>query len=213
MHEFTAWHNAVIGEKAAAALNKNNFKACYFATRDEAVSHIMSLIPADATVGIGGSWTIKQLHIDNLVEERGHTVYNHNKPGLSPETVLDYRRKQLACDVFLTGTNALAADGKLVNTDAVGNRVAAMMFGPKKVIVVAGINKVADTLAEAEKKVKTNAAPINNKRFNKNNPCVKTGICMDCNSPERTCNLTTVIHRKPPFTDVHVVIIGEELGF
>ena len=213
MHEFTAWHNAVIGEKAAAALNKNNFKACYFATRDEAVNHIMGLIPADATVGIGGSWTIKQLHIDNLVEERGHTVYNHNKPGLSPETVLDYRRKQLSCDVFLTSTNALTSDGKLVNTDGVGNRVAAMMFGPKKVIVVAGINKVADTLAEAEKKVKMNAAPINNKRFNKNNPCVKTGICMDCSSPERICNLTTVIHKKPPLTDMYVVIIGEELGF
>ena len=213
MHEFKPWHNAIIGEKAVAALNKNNFKATYVATKEEAVSQIMALIPTNATVGIGGSWTLKQLGIDTLVEERGNTVYNHNKPGLSPETVLEFRHKQLACDVFLTSTNAMTIDGKLVNTDGVGNRVAAMMFGPKKVIVVTGVNKIASDVAEAEKKVKLNAAPINNKRLSKPNPCVQTGQCMDCNSPQRICNITTVIHKKPPATDIYVIVIGEDLGF
>lgn len=213
MHEFKPWHNAMIGEKVVAALSKNNFKATYAATKEEAMEKIMALIPTNATVGIGGSHTLKQMGIDTLVEERGNTVFNHNKPGLSPETILEYRHKELSCDVFLTSTNAITMDGKLINTDGVGNRVAAMMFGPKKVIVIAGINKVAETIADAEKRVKYHAAPINNKRLEKANPCVQTGYCMDCNSPQRICNITTVIHKKPPITDIHVFVIGEDLGF
>lgn len=213
MHEFKPWHNSVIGEKTVAALLKNNFKATYVPTKEEAIEQILALIPTDASVGIGGSWTINQLGLDTLVETRGNTVYNHNKPGLSPETVLDFRHKQLSCDVFLTSTNALTASGKLVNTDGVGNRVASMMFGPKKVIIIAGVNKITTDVADAEKRIQLHAAPINNKRLSRTNPCVQTGQCMDCSSPQRICNITTVIHKKPPLTDIHVFVIGEDLGF
>ncbi|WP_425059149.1 hypothetical protein SCACP_38150 [Sporomusa carbonis] len=213
MSEFTPWHNKTIGTRVVEALQKNNFTAAYVDTRQEALDQLAALIPGDATVGIGGSWTIKEIGIDTLLEERGNTVFNHNKPGLSPEESLDIRRKEMAADVFLTGTNAVTLKGELVNVDGAGNRVAAMVFGPKKVFIIAGVNKIVPDVAAAMDRIKLFAAPINNKRLNRPNPCTMTGQCMDCQGPTRICNVTTVMHKKPMAIDIHVIIIGEELGF
>lgn len=199
--------------KTVEALQKNRFSASYYATAQEALDELLSVIPTDATVGIGGSWTLIQLEVAEKLEARGNTVYCHHKPGLSPEEILDIRRKQLTCDVFLTSSNAITEDGRLVNTDATGNRVAAMIFGPKKVIVLAGVNKIVGTLDEAQERIRTTAAPLNNKRLNRPNPCVKTGYCVDCQGPTRLCNVTTVIHKRPPMSDIHVWMIGEEIGY
>ncbi|MFT9497909.1 lactate utilization protein [Anaerosolibacter sp.] len=202
-----------LGQKAVAALEKNRFHAAFYDTAQEAVEQIISMIPSDATVGIAGSWTVQQLKLVELLEERGNTIFCHHKPGLTPEEVLETRRKQLTCDVFLTGTNAIIADGRLVNTDATGNRVAAMIFGPKKVIVIAGTNKIVESFEEAEERIRMTAAPLNNKRLNRPNPCVNTGHCMDCQGPTRLCNVTTVLHKRPPASDIHVLVVGEALGF
>lgn len=213
MSEFQTWHNQTIGAKVVEALQKNNFTASYVNTRKEALDKLAAIIPGDATVGIGGSWTIKEIGIDTLLEERGNTVFNHNKPGLSPEESLALRHKQMSCDVFLTSTNALTLKGELVNVDGSGNRVAAMIFGPKKVIVVTGVNKLVTDIDTAMDRIELFAAPINNKRLNRPNPCTVTGECMDCQGPTRICNVTTVMHKKPAGADVEVIIIGEELGF
>ncbi|MDF2875788.1 MAG: hypothetical protein K0R22_2471 [Sporomusa sp.] len=213
MSELKNWHNQTIAGKVVEALQKNNFTASYVNTRQEALDKLTVLIPCDATVGIGGSWTIKEVGIDTLLEERGNTVFNHNKPGLSPEETLVLRRKQMTCDVFLTGTNALTLKGELVNVDGAGNRVAAMIFGPKKVIVITGVNKIVTDIDAAMDRIELFAAPINNKRLSRPNPCTVTGECMDCQGPTRICNITTVMHKKPAVTDVEVIIIGEELGF
>lgn len=214
MNEFQSWHNDTLGAKAVEALNKNNFNAVYVKTRQEAIDQVLSLIPQDATIGVGGSWTINvELGISALLEDRGHTVYNHNKPGLSPEESLDLRRKELTSDVFLSGTNALTLDGKLVNVDGAGNRVAAMIFGPKKVIIVTGVNKIVRDVAEAERRIELHAAPINNKRLSRPNPCTQTGVCMDCQGPTRICNVTTILRKRPAAVEFHVVVVGEELGF
>jgi hypothetical protein len=214
MNEYQSWHTDTIGAKAVEALTKNNFKASYVKTRQEAVEQVLALIPKDATVGAGGSWTtLDDLSLGDLLEQRGHTVYNHNKPGLTPEQILDCRHKQQACDVFLSGSNAITLDGQLVNVDGIGNRVAAMIFGPKKVIVIAGINKIVRDVAEAERRIELYAAPINNKRLNRPNPCTQTGVCMNCQGPTRICNITTIIRKKPTITDFHVIIVGESLGF
>ena len=213
MSEFVTWHNDTLGVKTVEALVKNNFKATYVQTAKEAAEQILGFIEKENTIGVGGSWTLQQLKIIDELRVRGNQIYNHNKQGLSPEEVMDLRRKQLTCDVFLTGTNAITRDGKLVNTDGVGNRVAAMIFGPKKVIIVAGINKIVSDVAEAEKRIKLYAAPINNKRLSTPNPCVKTGECMDCQSPRRICNVTTILSKRPALSDLHVFIIGENLGF
>jgi len=199
--------------KTVAALNKNNFTAKYFQDRETAIREIIALIPEKSSIGVGGSWTIQQLGLLELLENQGHEILNHNKPGLTAEEILETRRRQLVCDVFLTSTNAVTMDGKLVNTDGVGNRVAAMTFGPKKVIVIAGTNKIVENVEQADHRIKSVAAPLNNKRLNKPNPCVKTNMCMDCQSPSRICNITTIISKRPVLTDFHIALIGEELGF
>jgi L-lactate utilization protein LutB len=213
MSELKTWHNQTIGAKVVEALQKNHFTASYVNTKEEALEKLAALISKEATVGIGGSATIKEIGIDTLLEERGNTVFNHNKPGLLPEEATELRHKEMSCDVFLTGTNALTLKGELVNVDGSGNRVAAMIFGPKKVIVIVGINKIVTNLETAMDRIELFAAPINNKRLNRPNPCTVTGECMDCQGPTRICNVTTVMHKKPGGTDVEVIIVGEQLGF
>ena len=205
--------NEALGLKTVEALKSNRFNAAYYESAQAAMGELFSVIPPEATVGIGGSWTLISLAVVEKLEERGNTVYCHHKPGLSPEEILDIRRKQLTCDVFLTSSNAITEDGRLVNTDATGNRVAAMIFGPKKVIVLAGVNKIVGSLEAAQERIRATAAPQNNKRLNRPNPCVQTGHCVDCQGPTRLCNVTTVIHKRPPASDIHVWVIGEELGY
>lgn len=202
-----------LGLKTVEALQKNRFNASFYKTAQEALEKLFSMIMPEESVGIAGSWTLQQLDVVEALEKRGNIVFCHHKPGLSPEEVLETRRKQLTCDVFLTGTNAITMDGRLVNTDATGNRVAAMIFGPKKVIILAGVNKIVQNLEDAEERIRMTAAPLNNRRLNRSNPCVQTGKCMDCQGPTRLCNVTTVLHKRPPASDIHVLVIGEALGF
>lgn len=213
MNPSIQWHNDTFGEKVVKALEKNNFQAYYAANRTEAVEKVLALIPANATIGVGGSWTLKELGIPEQLEKKGHTVYDHNKPGLALEESIALRRKELLCDVFLSGTNAITLDGQLVNTDGTGNRVAAMSFGPQKVIVVVGVNKIVSDLDAAMERIEIYAAPINNKRLGRPNPCTVTGMCMDCQGSTRICNITTILHKKPPMIDFQVIVVGEELGF
>jgi len=213
MNEFKSWHNDIIGARAVAALVKNKFSATYCKTGSEAVEKILEQIPSSASVGIGGSCTVMQLGLLDKLASRGNEVLNHANPGLTPDESAKIRIRQLTSDVFLSSTNALTLDGKLVNTDGVGNRVAAMIFGPKKVILVVGINKIVKDVEAAEERIKLYAAPINNKRLNCPNPCTKTGECMECQGDTRICNVTTIMKKRPVLTDVHVFVVGEELGF
>lgn len=207
------WHNEVTGEKVVAALERNNFTAYYAACKGVAIAHILEQIDTDATIGIGGSMTTVALGLDSRLKEQGHTIYNHNIAGLSKEESLAVRHKELLADIFITSTNAVTLDGQLVNTDGAGNRVAAMIFGPKKVIVIAGINKIVADVSAAKRRIEQIAAPVNAKRLHKNTPCTVSGSCADCSSPERICAVTTILHKKPIATAIHVVIIGEELGY
>jgi hypothetical protein len=126
---------------------------------------------------------------------------------------MEIMRRQLTCDLFLTSSNAVTLSGWLVNIDGNGNRVAALTFGPKKVIVVAGRNKLVDgDLTAAIHRVKNIAAPPNAKRLNCNTPCAKTGFCANCNSPDRICRIIHVMDRKPRVADLHVLIVNEDLG-
>ena len=213
MNEFTTWHKDLIGAKVVEALKKNNFAASYAKNRQEAVEKVIELIDPAAIVGLGGSWTVKELGIDALLAERGHKVLDHGRTNLTPDESMEIRRQQQVCDVFISGTNALTMDGQLVNVDGTGNRVSAMIFGPKKVIIVIGINKVVDDCDSAIRRIELQAAPINNKRLARPNPCTVSGECMNCQGPTRICNVTTILHKRPLGTDIYVVIVGEELGF
>ena len=193
-------------------LRKNRFKAEFFQTSQDVLSHLLEVVPIDVTVGVAGSWTLTQLGALKSLKDRGNTTYCHFIPGLSPEEVMDMRRKQLTCDVFLCGANAITEDGQLVNTDATGNRVAAMIFGPKKTIIITGFNKIVKDLAAAQERIRTIAAPQNNKRLKRPNPCVETGYCVDCQGPSRLCNVQTILQKCPQASNIHVWVVGEELG-
>lgn len=213
MLETTNENTNKLGIQVVEALRKNHFEAVFYKTGEEAIQYILPLIPQNSTIGFGGSVTLQQLDLISELENKNLEILNHNKPGLTPEEALEIRRRQLVCDVFLTSTNAITQDGKLVNTDGTGNRVASMIFGPKTILIIAGINKIVPSIDAAYERIETIAAPQNNIRLNLPNPCTKTGKCMNCASPKRICNVTTVLHKKPSLSNIHVIIIGEELGY
>jgi len=200
-------------------MGKNNIPAVFVRNAREAFEKVMAMIPEGSKVGLGDSMTLKQIGLIDALEKGNYTFYNAWRPGLSQDERLDLQRRSLVADVFLAGTNALTLDGKIVNVDASGNRTAAMLFGPRKVVLVVGVNKIVANLEEALKRIRTVAAPRNVKRkkhFHPMPPCGITGECGDCSGPWRICNKTVIIERqldnerfKPLIT---VVIVGEELG-
>ena len=194
-------------------LKKNIFAVHVAENKEEGAQIVRSLIEKGATIGVGGSVTIDQLDILDGLEAEGHLIFNHNKAGLTPQQVLDFRRRELTCDEFLTSTNALTEKGELVNIDGGGNRVAALTFGPKRVVEATGINKVVADVHAGIARIGSVAAPLNNKRLKKDMPCTKVGHCVDCQLPGRICNVTTITKKRPPLTDIHIVLIKEELGY
>jgi len=199
-------------QKAVKALIKNGFDAIYVPTKEEAVKKALELVPPNATVGVGGSVTIRELGIVDELLKRGHVIFDHYLPN-SPEEKDRMRKCQLTCDVFFSSTNALTLDGKLVNIDGTGNRVAAMIFGPGRVVLIVGANKITDDLEQAMLRAKQVASPMNAMRLNIKTPCATTGYCSDCASEERICRVTTIIEYKPYLTDFTVIVVGEELGY
>ncbi|MEL7566438.1 MAG: lactate utilization protein [Dehalobacterium sp.] len=207
------WHRETLGKTVVAALKKNMFDAVYFSTREEAVAEVLKYIIPGITIGVGGSATVSELGIPEKAEAMGAKVLSHHKHGLSLEEMAEIRRQQLLSDVFLCSSNAITLDGYLVNVDRSGNRVAAMTFGPKKVVVVAGTNKICQDEQAADERIRRIAAPANNKRLDMKNPCAATGVCSDCQGKDRLCRIYSVMKRRPMNHDITVIIVGEDLGY
>ena len=200
-------------QKTLSNLKKHGIEALYFSTRAEAKEEILKRIPPQATVGIGGSVTLREIGLLDELAKRGHEIFDHWKEGLSKEERFEAGRKQQKADFFLTSTNALTLDGKLINVDATGNRVTSMIFGPPKVIVLTGTNKIVKDLSEGLDRIKKVVAPRNCQRRKDQTPCAVDLVCHDCESPGRLCRITTIIERKPFDTELTVILIGEELGY
>ena len=212
--ELALWSHEQKCRKAVESLIRNDFAAVYCATPQEAFDAIVADSAGAQTVGFGGSMSVTGLQVESRLRELGKEILNHGNPDYSRDEKMEIMRRQLTCDLFLSGTNALTLSGELVNIDATGNRVAAMFFGPRKVIVVAGRNKLVDgSVHDAVVRVKNWATPPNSKRLNFKTPCATTGFCANCNSPERLCRITTVLERKPRFTDVKVLVVNADMGF
>jgi len=196
-------------------LQKNGFEAVYVASKGDALRALLEMIPAGATVGVGGSVTLREIGVVDELTKRGNPTANHWQPKLSQEERNEVRRRQLTSDVFISSSNAVTMDGKLVNIDGAGNRVASMIFGPRKVIVVAGVNKIVKDVDEGIARVRNMASPMNAKRLGFKSPCGVTGECDEehCEPPERLCHVITIIERRPSDTDFTVVLVGEELGY
>jgi hypothetical protein len=201
------------GKKAAERLVSHDFRAIYVKTKGEAVQEILKQIAPGKKIGIGGSVTLRELGVLEKLEAQGYTVYDHWKPGLSRERMFEIRKSQMTSDVFLSSVNAVTLNGELVNIDGIGNRVNSTVFGPGKVILVAGYNKIVEDVQEGIKRIKNVAAPLNARRLNIDVPCAKLGKCVDCNSPNRICRVIVIHERKPSLTDIFIILVGEELGF
>jgi hypothetical protein len=175
----------------------------------------MKHVTADSKVGFGGSMTIKHMGIQEKVRALGGTVLDHGE-AKSREEMVAIAREEMLSDLYLCSSNAITMDGILVNVDGMGNRVAAMTFGPKKVIIVASVDKICKDEAAAFDRLKAVAAPMNNKRLERpelTNPCLRTGVCMNCQSKTRICRAYSILRKKPSTTDATVIIVGESCGF
>lgn len=194
---------------AKNSLKANGFNVEIFNSAEEAKKALLEEIDVNESVAFGGSITLDGLGLYEELKKRGNEVYWHWKV----EDKATERMKAITTDVYLTSTNALTLDGKLVNMDGAGNRVASMIFGHKRVYVIVGKNKICKDYEEASKRIKNVAAPKNAKRLNTNTPCRFTGSCNDCSSPDRLCNVEVILHRNPAGSNVNIFLIDEELGF
>ena len=212
MAETRHWYNEKLAGRVIKALEKNSMNGLYVQTKEEALKKVMSLIPEGSKVGFGGSLSLHQIGINHVLRTGNYNFIDRSLPGLSEEEAYQMRMDSLHADVFLTSTNALTMDGKLVNIDGTGNRVAAISFGPPKVIIVVGINKIVTDLEAAIRRIKDYVTPIHARRRNRSVPCAQTGVCVDCKTPARSCNIVTIIEHQRQKDRITIIIVGEELG-
>ena len=210
--EIKEWYKETLIHRAIESLEKNNMTGFYVKTREEAREKLLSLIPVGSKVGFGGSLSLDQIGVKDLLRAGNYYFIDRDKPQLTEEEKYDLRKESLLADVFLMSTNALTMDGKLVNIDGVGNRVAALIFGPARVIIVAGINKIVPDLEAARQRIKDYVAPIHARRLGLPLPCAQTGKCVDCRNPLRFCNAVVTIEHQYQKDRITVIIVGEDLG-
>ncbi|MEQ8236325.1 MAG: lactate utilization protein [Syntrophomonadaceae bacterium] len=213
MSEHVNWLHEQRCLKAVKSLRNNGFEAIYCPNQRDAYENIISAAQDAISIGIGGSMTLEELDLVPELCRMEKELLLRDLPGLTPEEQLAVRRSHLTCDLFLTSTNALTLAGQLVNVDGIGNRVGAMTFGPRKVIVVAGRNKIVLDLEAALKRIREIAAPANAHRLDKKLPCALTGTCSDCQSPERICCITVILDRMPSLSDIRVLVVNADMGY
>ncbi len=196
--------------KAVAALQKNNVAGIYVRDKTAAVSEILTRIPAGSSVSHGGSRTLMELKIDEVLTK---AAYRYLRAGASWEPgTRESRLMDFSCDFFLTSVNAMTLKGELMALDGFGNRAACLLFGPRRVIVVAGKNKIVETMEDGIKRIRNYVAPIHAKRRGWDLPCTKAAGCIDCRSPVRICNKLAVLQYERDPERTTVIIVGEDLG-
>jgi len=206
--------NELVAKDILKHLTKRGLEGSYAPSVSQARDEVLAMIPQGATVYRCGSVTTVGMGLWEKIEALpGVKVINPYLPGLSPEESFELRGKGLSADVMIASSNAITLDGKLVNLDGSGNRVAAMCFGPKKVILVVGMNKVAPDLDSAMARVKNYSAPVNAIRLGYDTPCKTTGLCADCRSPQRLCNMWSIIEGHILKNRIHVKLVGENIGY
>lgn len=200
-------------KRVIKALDKNNMNGYIVNSKEELFDKIEELVPEQAIVACGGSMTLFETGVIDYLRGERYNFLDRYKEGITSEEINNIYRKTFSADAYFTSTNAITEDGELYNVDGTGNRVAAMIFGPEKVIVVAGINKIVKNLDAAIERNKRQAAPTNAKRLNKKTPCSKVGYCMECSSEDRICCNYTLIRHQRDCNRIHVIFLCEELGY
>ncbi len=213
MDENIKW---VISEKVKRTmvnLEKNNMEAYYVRDEGELLNKISELTEEGETVAVGGSMTLFETGVIEYLKSGKFNFLDRYKKGINADELKEVYRKSFSADSYFVSSNAITENGELYNVDGTGNRVAAMIYGPDKVIVVASIDKIVKDLDGAIKRNRECSAPANAKRLNRKTPCAKVGYCMDCSSEERICNEYTLIKRQPIKGRIKVIFIDKKLGY
>lgn len=204
--------NELLSKTLITHLERRHFEAYYCHTAAEALDKALSLIPAKSSVSWGGSMTIRDMGLTKALHAGDYTVIDRDLAN-GPEELMELNRQGLLVDYYITSTNAISQDGVLVNIDGIGNRAAALVFGPKNVIVLCSMNKVTSDMETAVKRVRNTVAPINNARLMSKTPCTITGTCHNCLSPDCICNHMVVTRNCHPTGRIKIILIGETLGY
>lgn len=191
---------------------KKNMEGYYCATSAEAVEKALSLMPEGSSITWGGSMSVIECGLMDAIHEKNYELIDRDT-AKTPEEAREMYAKQVMADYYLMSTNAITMNGELVNIDGRANRVSCLCWGPQNVIIIAGMNKVAADVESAIKRVRNIAAPSNTVRLNRNTPCVQTGKCEDCYSPDCICSQVLVTRRSNTPNRIKVILVGEELGY
>lgn len=200
-------------EKTIISLKKNNMQGYYVTGKNELIDLLKDLIPEGSTVGCGDSVTLELLGVFDYLRGADISFYDKHKTGLTGSEKREIYLDNFRADVFISGSNAITEDGEIINIDGNGSRVAPMLYGPKKVILVVGTNKITKDAKEGFDRVRQISAPLDAKRLGKNSPCVKLGKCIDCKSSDRICNDFVMISRQFDPNRIHVIIIEGNYGY
>ncbi len=212
MNENRVKRNKMLGEQIIKNLKARNMEGYYAETKEDALKKALELIPEGASVAWGGSMSIQEIGLKEAVCTGNYTAYNRE----NAKTAEEKRKMELAtydADYFLTSTNALSEDGVLVNIDGNSNRVSAIAYGPRNVLMVVGMNKVVKDAQTAVSRARNEAAPINAQRFGLNTPCSKTGACFDCKNPDTICCQFLVTRYSKHKGRIKIILVNEDLGF
>jgi L-lactate utilization protein LutB len=207
------WYWEQKAERVIDALVRKGYDAKYFTTAEEAEKKIIEDAFSAQTIGLGGSVTIRELKVIDVLKKQGKIIYDHwSEPPEDDPANTRIRIAHLTCDLFLTSANAITLKGEIVNIDGGGNRTNAISFGPKKVLIVAGINKIVKDIEEGVQRIHELAAPLRAKMAGFNTPCAETGFCSPFKPGLHICCITSVLERKPLWTNLSVYLIGKAMG-
>ena len=213
MDKNVQWINEKKIERTIVNLEKNNIKAYYAKSDDEIFQTIKDIVKDGETVSVGGSMTLFETKIIDFLRSGRYNFLDRYKENLTQTDLKEIYRKSFSANTYFASANAITEEGEIFNVDGNGNRVAAILYGPDKVILIVGVNKIVKNIDEAIKRNKDISGPANAKRLNLQSPCAKVGYCMDCESKDRICCEYTVIKRQRNENRIHVIFVNDNLGF
>ncbi|MDD5878509.1 MAG: lactate utilization protein [Clostridiales bacterium] len=213
MNENIKWVNEKKIEKTINNLKKNNINGYYVKDNDELINLIKDIAKEGEVVSVGGSMSLFESKVIELLRSGRYEFLDRYKKDLTQEDIKEIYRKSFFADTYFASANAITEDGKIFNVDGNGNRVAAILYGPDKVVLIVGVNKIVKNIEQAVARNRAISGPANAKRLNLSTPCIKTGQCMECNIEDRICCEYTVIKRQRNPKRMHVIFINDTLGF
>jgi len=213
MDNNTLWYIEKQIDRTIKNLKKRNMDGFFVKDKSELMMLLKKLIDEKSTVGVGDSMTLFETGVIDFLRKGNYVFLDKYRDGITSEEKKEIYLKNFSTNTFMCSSNALTEEGELYNIDGNGSRVAPMLYGPKQVILVAGINKIVKDIEEAEKRVRNYAAPIDARRLNKDTPCTTLGYCVDCKSTNRICNDFTIIRGQFIKNRIKVIIVGEQLGY